>query len=318
MKKLLFNIIYHGILSRNIILPLVKKARYIFLFHDVSVGPSIYSHPIYSSDFIVFQRSIKWIQDNFKIVALDKLTDENYRDECSRNLASIVFDDGFNSVLECVFPLFNQKQIPFAVFVNQTAIEENWLWCNNLWMAIKQNDLDYLRKIYDQYVAHNEISFETFIVDPVTCLSDNKLLTDDYSVFFAPKFASQKVYLNAKDIKFLHSKGVLIGNHTKNHKHLSTCSNETIKQEIVENKLYLQGLLDCEINHFAIPFGFHTTYNDYAIKVAKETHKFVYDTEKNRLKTACQRLVPRISLVNEEVSALASYVNYPIIRNITN
>lgn len=316
MKRFLFNIIYQHIVSRNIILPFTKDIRYIFLFHDVSPSSAVHNHSVYSTNFNIFQRNVEWIQSNFKIVGLNNLTDENYQDVESHNLAAIVFDDGFSSILEHVFPFFNKKQIPFTIFANQTAIEENWLWCSNLLIAIKENNLNYLSRIYEHFVTNNEFSFADFIADPVTNLSDNKLLNDDYSVFFETSFTNQKVYLDESDIKFLYSKGVIIGNHTKTHKHLSTCSNNIIKEEIVENKLYLERLLETEIEHFAIPFGFHTTYNDYAINMAKETHKFVYDTEKNRLRLSEQKLVPRIGLTNEAISTLVSYVNYPIIRNI--
>jgi peptidoglycan/xylan/chitin deacetylase (PgdA/CDA1 family) len=316
VKKILFNVIYNGILSKNIVLRFSKNKRFIFLFHDVSPSNSIHNHPVYSTDIKVFQRNIEWIQKNFKIVDLDTLTDENNLTNYPQNLASIVFDDGFSSLFDVVFPYFTQKEIPFTIFANQTAIQENWLWCSNLMMALNQKDFSYLRKIYEHFASKSELSFEAFIADPVTCLSDNQLLNDDYAIFEDSKFTSQKVYLDEKDVKFLHSKGVIIGNHTKTHKHLSSCSKETIDKEILGNKLYLQELLGVEIKHFAIPFGFHTTYNEYAIRIAREAHSFVYDTEKNRVKTPLQTLIPRVGMQNEDISKIISYVNYPILKNV--
>jgi len=316
MKKIVFNLLYNTLLSKNFILPFKKGIRYIFLFHDVSDISSLHNYPVYSTDFTIFKNNIEWIQNNFEIVDLNKLTTADYQDSHHRNLASVVFDDGFYSILESVFPYLNKKKIPFAIFANQTAIQENWLWCSNLFMAKKQNNIKYFEKTFEKIVENNKLSFERFLDDPVTFICESKLPNDDYLIFREPEYEQSKVYLDENDIKFLFSEGVIIGNHTKTHKHLSTCTNETIRQEIMENKEYLQRLLNSEINHFAIPFGFHTTYNDYALKIAHEAHSFVYDTTKNYLKFSNQDLIPRVGLRNENKSKILSYINYPLIRNL--
>ncbi len=315
MKKALLHFIYDGILSRNIVLPFAKNNRFVFLLHDVSTKENLHHHPVYSTEIEVFQRMILWMQKHFKLVSLDDITDENCTNDYSQNLATIVFDDGFYSLKDNVFPLLSQRNIPFAIFANQTAIQENWLWCSNLMMALNSNDAEYLQKIYHHFITDESVSFADFTKDPTTCLIDRKLLNDDYAIFNNEKFTKHKVYLDESDIKQLSADGVKIGNHTKNHKQLSTCSETVIFDEIVNNKKYLQNLLNEEIEHFAIPFGFHTTYNEYALNLAQKEHKFVYDTEKNRLKQT-DKLLNRIGLQSESNSKLFSYVNYPIVRNM--
>lgn len=315
MKKVILNFIYNGILSRNIVLPFAKNNRFVFLLHDVSAKNYLHHHSVYSTKIEVFQQMILWMQKHFKLVSLDDITDENYLVDYPKNLATIVFDDGFYSVKEIVFPFLSKQDIPFTIFVNQTAIQENWLWCSNLMMALNSNDTDYLQKIYQHFVSDESINFTDFRQDPTTCLINLKLLNDDYSIFKDEKFTKYKVYLDESDIKELRAHGVKIGNHTKTHKQLSTCSETVVWDEIVNNKKYLQNLLNEEIKHFAIPFGFHTTYNEYALSLAQKEHKFVYDTEKNRLKKN-NNLLNRIGLQNENNSKLFSYVNYPIIRNM--
>jgi peptidoglycan/xylan/chitin deacetylase (PgdA/CDA1 family) len=315
VKKIFHKYIYNGILSKNVVLPFAKNNRFVFLLHDISQNKESHNHPVYTTNFDVFKQMVDWLQKHFKVVSLDDITDENYVTDYPKNLAAIAFDDGFYSVKELAFPYLSERNIPFTVFANQTAIQENWLWCSNLMMALNTNDIEYLRTIYHHYIKDESVSFENFKKDPVTNLGDRKFLTDDYSVFKNDKFTKYKVYLDEADIKELHAKGVTIGNHTKTHKQLSTCSDEAILDEIMSNKKYLQDLLNAEIEHFAIPFGFHTSYNDYAIEVMKKAHKFVYDTEKNRIKNTL-RLIPRIGLQNENTAKLFSYVNYPILRNI--
>ena len=315
MKQLFQQYIYNGILSKNIVLPFAKNKRFIFLLHDISLKDKWHNHPVYSTDFDVFKQMVEWLQKHFKIVSLDDIMNENYKADYPQNLAAITFDDGFYSVKELAFPYLSERHIPFTIFANQTAIQDNWLWCSNLMMALNRNDRAYLSKIYDHYKADKIMDFDAFIKDPVTCLSDNGLLNDDYSVFYDVKFTQYKVYLDENDIKELDTEGVTIGNHTKTHKHLASCSHEALDAEILGNKKYLESLLNKKIEHFAIPFGFHTTYNDYAIDLAKKAHQYVYDTEKNRVKNTL-RLVPRMGLQNETTAKLFSYVNYPILRNV--
>ncbi|HXP53092.1 MAG TPA: polysaccharide deacetylase family protein, partial [Bacteroidia bacterium] len=288
MKKIVFSFLYNTLLTKNVILPFKKGIRYIFLFHDVSDPLNLHHNQVYSTDLEIFKDNIEWIQNHFKIVDLDRLTDKLYHDENNSNLASVVFDDGFYSVLEHAFPYLNKKEIPFAIFANKTAMQQNWLWCSNLIMAKKRNNNKYLKKIFESIVDNDKLSYERFIYDPITFICESKMHDDDYEVFREPEYEDGKVYLDEKDIKFLVSEGVIIGNHTKTHKHLSTCSDETIRQEIIDNKEYLKNLLGSEIKHFAIPFGFHTTYNDYAIKIAYEAHSFVYDTTRNYVKFSNQ------------------------------
>jgi len=315
MKKFLFNTFYNGLLGKNLVLPFAKDNRFIFLLHDISDERATQHHPVYSTKLKVFRQMVNWIDRHFKVVSLDDLTNEAYRTDYPKNLISIAFDDGFYSVKEFALPILAEKNMPFTIFANQVAIEENWIWCSNILMALNQNDHTYLGNIYEHFKVGKAISFDQFLQDPITFLSDNGYLNDDYTIFEAQKFTKKKIYLDESDLKELRSKGVLIGNHTKTHKHLASCSNAAIDAEILGNKKYLETLLGEDIAHFAIPFGFHTTYNDYAIKTAKAAHSYVYDTEKNRLKPN-QKLVPRIGLQNEENSKLFSYVNYPILRNV--
>jgi peptidoglycan/xylan/chitin deacetylase (PgdA/CDA1 family) len=316
MKKILFNFLYNRVLSNNFILPFKKGIRYVFVFHDISDASSFQNSPIYSTDLRVFKDNIEWIQKNFQIVNLDQLTNEHYQGDEKGNYASIIFDDGFYSVLESAFPYLNKKKIPFAVFVNQKAIQENWLWCSNLLIAKKNGNGKYLKSVFDNVVDNDKLSFEGFVDNPTAFICASQILNNDYSIFREPEYERSKTYLDESDIKFLFSEGVIIGNHTKTHKHLSTCSDETIREEIVGNKEYLKGLLGSDINHFAIPFGFHTTYNEYAIKVAREMHSFVYDTTKNYIKFSGQSLIPRVALRNESKEKIISYINYPLIRNL--
>lgn len=315
MKQMLFNLLYNGLLSKNVILPFSNGNRFILLLHDVSVPTAVQHHPVYSTHPKVFKKMLVWVKKNFKAIRLNDLMQMGNTQKASHNYISIVFDDGFLSVADVAAPIMSEMSIPYTVFVNQCAIEENWIWCSNILMALNQREYSYLQKLFDYFKVEKICSFSNFLEDPISILSNEKLLGDDYSIFKSEKFQREKVYLNREEIVKMMENGVQIGNHTRTHKHLSTCSDEVIEDEILGNQTFLENLLGEKIDHFAIPFGFHTTYNNHAITIAQKAHQFVYDTEKNRVK-ADQNLVPRIGLQNESEKKLYSYVNYPILKSV--
>lgn len=111
------------ILSRRVLAP--AGSRFIFVYHDVSESGAPQYSDLYSTDAEKFKEQIDFLRENFEIVSLDEIVS---RVETNRKrLAAITFDDGFLSVKETAMPYLEKHKIPFAVFLNSTAIEENFL-----------------------------------------------------------------------------------------------------------------------------------------------------------------------------------------------
>jgi len=87
----------------------------------------LHNHPVYSTDIDVFKGWFYGCQKHFKIVSLDEITNEDHLNDYPQNLAAIVFDDGFYSLKRNCVSIFVRADIPFTIFVNQTAVQENWL-----------------------------------------------------------------------------------------------------------------------------------------------------------------------------------------------
>ncbi len=62
---------------------------------------------------------------NFEIVSLDEIVSSP--EAKGKRLAAITFDDGFLSVKDTAMPILEARKIPFTVFLNSTAIRENYL-----------------------------------------------------------------------------------------------------------------------------------------------------------------------------------------------
>lgn len=304
------------ILSSLSMLRLQRGLKYIFVFHDVSPANAHQHYSVYSTEVTVFQNQINWLKKHFYIVSLDELVENN---SIKENCASIVFDDGFKSIRDYAFPILHKTSIPFTVFVNKHAVINNWLWCSNLFMAHKNADAAYLKRIYDHF-SFTRLSFEEFRRAPGEAIITANKLMSNYDIFFDEKYSTQPTYLTESDLKFLIDNQCVVGSHTTNHKLLSNCTDQDLEEEIVINSEFLKELTGKAIDHFAIPFGFEGTFDNRTVSLARKHHTHLYSTERTYFDTSRNdsSILPRLGIRNESLSNLAYTVNIPLVINLRN
>ena len=109
-------------LSFKVLIP--SASRVILAYHDVSEINSPQYSELYSTKPGRFFEQIEFLQQNFNLVSLDEIISAN---SSVKPMVAITFDDGFLSVKELALKFLKAQNIPFAVFLNQTAIKENYL-----------------------------------------------------------------------------------------------------------------------------------------------------------------------------------------------
>lgn len=127
-----------------------------------------------------------------------------------------------------------------------------------------------------------------------------------------------KVYLDEDDIKRLATKGVGIGNHSATHKVLSECDEATLREEVLDNKTYIESLIGTDVKHLALPFGKREHYNERVLKFCYSVgHDYVYSTNPSyfELKRG-HKLIPRVSILNESAEELSFVINRPLVKKI--
>lgn len=296
-----------SLLSNPLILRFGCGLRYIFCYHDISKTYAPHFSTTYSTTPEQFKVQIEYLSAIFQLVSLDRLVQGNDLPK-NRNYAAITFDDGFYSVLENAFPLLKQKQIPFTIFLNAQAIQENWLWTTDLEMGKK--DTTYMHKLYQYFYPTQEVSFEYFCENYFQLLLNKINFNTHLDIFKGEN--RENIFLNKDNIKFLHKEGVHFGSHTCSHPVLSKCNASTFQTQIENNNQYLESILSEKINHFAIPFGKNTHYNPEVLNTIAQFHPYIYSTNPNRIRQETQ-LFPRIPLTNESVKEIQFYLNRSFI-----
>ena len=304
--------VHNNILPQASILGIYKKARLVFTFHDISERHSAHFHPVYSTEPQVFIEQIKWIRSHFKILSLDALM-SNHDDKHPSNVASIVFDDGFLSVYTSAFPFLKKEGIPFSIFVNKFAVQNNWLWSSNLLINLQAGNEVFLRSVYEKCFGDEKMEFEQFVKDPFGVLiSQKKNIRTDW--FEDENITKTPIYLSETQLIALNQNGVHIASHTVNHKILSSCSSQELESEIAENCAYLENLSGSKVDHLAIPFGFPGTYDQRALQTARKFHTYIYSTDRHLVTQG--PLTPRLGIRNDSKKELVKHTNVAVLYRI--
>lgn len=77
-------------------------------------------------------------------------------------------------------------------------------------------------------------------------------------------------------IRQLHDRGFVIGNHTYDHVRLSAVKPEEAEAQVVNAKHKIASELNCDCDYFAWPFGQYADVNDDVIEMLLKHHKYVY------------------------------------------
>ncbi|HBB89372.1 MAG TPA: hypothetical protein DC047_17350 [Blastocatellia bacterium] len=128
----------------------------------------------------------------------------------------------------------------------------------------------------------------------------------------------KKVFLDESDVKELAANGVVIGSHSASHKVLAQCDDAALKEEVLDNKLYVEGLTGAAVRHLALPFGKREHYNERVLKFCYSAgHDYVYTTNPSYFElTNGERLIPRVAVLNESAEELLFSINRPLLKKI--
>ena len=176
-----------------------------------------------------------------------------------------------------------------------------------------------VKNIAMQFLTQKKIPFAIFLNK--MAIIDNHL---PYTNIKITKSKNNQIYLNENDIKEIYNIGATIGSHTLSHKILADCDEDMLKEQIYDNKDYLENLINDDIYHFAIPYGKKEHYNKSSIKYCEIIgHKFIYTTnptyfkkDSSKQSSTSMNLIPRIGITNETPNQLLFYFNRPLFKKI--
>jgi len=111
-------------LSPHLMVPRAK--RFIFVYHDVAEFDAAHFSRRYSTTVSAFHAQIDHLAQLFSFVPLEEVVRPGPMPSGGR-VAALTFDDGFLSVRDAILPYLSARGIPFAIFLNRQAVQDNFL-----------------------------------------------------------------------------------------------------------------------------------------------------------------------------------------------
>ena len=234
----------------------------ILIYHGLDTSGNLkYNSRFISQEY--FEKQIAFFRKNFNIVSVKDVFHSNLKSD--RLNIAITFDDGYANNLKYALPLLEKYEVPATFFITTIQSEEqSVLWTDLLDVATYFSsgpikiDGDIFIKKNNTYVSKSSGQSLKWI-----CKQQDtrykKLIPEAFPTWpDIRKIADEDHYrlLTPEEIKKLASSPLAtIGTHGKYHNSLGLIPEKEASVELSDSKLYLENLLQKEIDSIAYPDG---------------------------------------------------------------
>lgn len=205
----------------------------------------------------------------YEFISLDQMVQQlkqSQRGKINKKFVVFTFDDGYVDNFTHAYPLFKKHNIPFTIYVTTNFPDRSAiLWWYLLEELLLETDKlvvktgSQVNEFNCASMDEKEETFNHIRLNIMDCSANDytdmiENIFESYNINMYQKTAD--LTLSWEQIEQLNKDPlVTIGAHTVNHYALSKLSQAEAKQEILESKRKIESHLNCEVNHFAYPFG---------------------------------------------------------------
>ncbi|MGI9420081.1 MAG: polysaccharide deacetylase family protein [Geminicoccaceae bacterium] len=209
----------------------------------------------------VFDRLLRYMRArHIDVLSLDAALGR-FEERGTKPFAVLTFDDGYRDNLTRALPVLERYAAPATIYVTTCMIERlSHPWWIGLVTWLKQRERISLEGFGARDVATSaakiaaRIDLTNWVQGDLERLSalQAAMTADGVDI---PTLVDQEA-LSHDELRALGEHSLItIGGHTTSHPWLASLPTDEASQEIMENRRYLQDLLQQEIMHFAYPFG---------------------------------------------------------------
>ena len=229
----------------------------------------IYHRVLDQADFMrpgeVDKRTFTWhmqlLAKHFNVLSLEDALQRMQTDLLPPRAVCITFDDGYADNYKNALPILQQFNLTATFFIASGFLDGGRMWNDTVIEAVrnlKTPTLDLNEIGLGQFQTSNEnqkCQAANDIIQKIKHLSFDE--RSRYVEYIAKQSQNlpNDLMMTSEQIKKLHQSGMEIGGHTVNHPILAKLDDETAKWEVVENKRFLEQLLNVELKLFAYPNG---------------------------------------------------------------
>ncbi len=263
---------------------------YIIDYHRISERPS----SLYlEMDVQVFERHIRHLSKNYKIIPVDEFVDRFLNKKSVGGYVSLTFDDGFKDNYTHAFPVLRKYNAPATVFLITDCIEKGKApWFLHFRHAFRTAEVD----CFDCFINDQHLLLPTRnqkekqdasnrVMKILQSIPDSERLCSLQKINSVLKYDPgenlNNIMLSWHEIKEMSNNGIDFGAHTHSHPIVSRLAPAELKIEICKSKEIIEGNLNQKVDGFAYPVGKECHYTKAAMTVLKENgFKYAVTTNK--------------------------------------
>jgi peptidoglycan/xylan/chitin deacetylase (PgdA/CDA1 family) len=264
MKQVLKDFVCHGF-SWAGLMPAVRSLfagrAVIIVFHEIQ--REFRSELATGTSISLFEHSLSWLRrEGWEIVSLEECFERVLRNDRSRRYAVLTFDDGYRDNVSVALPILERHGAPFLMYVPTGAptrtIQTWWLGLRELFRSRDDVTVDAM----DTRFNCPDFQAKVSALGRVT-----RWVHEDYhrAATLAPTFRKAGISLSALNDAYFLDEGEIqalsrhplasIGGHTTSHSALTLLDSSSARAEMVDNRNYLQNLIQRPVRHISYPYG---------------------------------------------------------------
>ena len=252
-----------------------------------------------------FDQQMQTLSNNFTVLPLTEAIDRLYKNSLPPKTACITFDDGYTDNLTIGVDILKRHSLTATFFLTNGFIDNGIMWNDTIIESIRNTGKSslnleiiglkkyILESIEDRCNAANHIISNLKYVP-----SPERLDRVNQIVELSETKSPDNFMMNSRQIKLLYDSGMEIGAHTVSHPILARIDLQTAKNEIMDNKIFLEEAIKEKIIVFAYPNGRpNQDYTDEHVKLIKNLgFTSAVSTSWGAARAACDRFqLPRFT-----------------------
>ncbi len=234
----------------------------IFALHSVVENTGDYLHQPLRCSLECLERAVRWAKSrDLDIVTLDEAI-KRLGTRGSRRFVVFTFDDGYRDNITRVLPVMEKYNAPYTIFVATHMItRELDGWWLGLVPLLRDNSRIEIAAMNKAYKLDTFEEKKTAFKEIGRWISQNGERTGLLDRTFAAYGVDMQKLLDeeAMTMDELRSAAahrlVTIGAHTTSHCFLNQETADRVREEIADNKLFLENATGRSIDYFAYPYG---------------------------------------------------------------
>jgi peptidoglycan/xylan/chitin deacetylase (PgdA/CDA1 family) len=235
----------------------------IYMFHSVTpdrqahIDLDLRTTPLFLDALLANLRSAK-----IDVLPLDAVP-ARLRDRHSRRFVCFTFDDGYSDNFIHALPVFEKHDAPLCIYVSSGmltgALKCWWLGLERLFLRNANIDIEPMHRRWNLSSLDSRTRAYREVCDWVSLdvRNNSQALETTFRRYGIDlEGIPREVGLTTEQFRRLAAHPlVTIGGHTVSHPDLSQLRDDDAQLEINQDKLFLEVLGECPVQHFAYPFG---------------------------------------------------------------